>query len=259
MVLFNKENIVIGRFPNGERQYLNLSELLRYSPSNVITLIYENNEDLFDLAIVKNWFDDNAINGATVDLRMEFCPYGQSDRQMGNTMFSFKYFANFINSLNFNQVIIYDPHSPVMSAALKKCLVEYPMFGVNLDNYDLLFLPDNGAAKKYSEIYVNKPYRFGNKKRNLDTGEIICYEVIANKEDIEGKKILMRDDICMGGRTFQEAAKVLLNMGAQQIDLYITHLMPQAENFYLNRKDYGISNFFSNNTLKLDFYPYNNK
>ena len=30
--------------------------------------------------------------------------------------------------------------------------------------------------KKYSEIY-NYPYRFGNKKRNLDTGEIILLEM----------------------------------------------------------------------------------
>lgn len=253
MVIFNKVNVVKGRFPNGEIQYYDLSELLRYSPRNIVSLVYENNEDLFNLAMVKNWFDDHVINNAQIELRMEFCPYGQSDRKMNDNMFSFKYFANFINSLHFDQVTIYDPHSLVMECAINKCFVEYPMTGINLDNYDLLFYPDNGAAKKYSEIY-DKPYRFGNKKRNLNTGEIECYEIVANRTDISGKSILVRDDLCNGGRTFKEAAKALHDMGANRIDLYITHLMPIAEDFYKNHKDYYINNFYSDNTLKMKWY-----
>lgn len=253
MVTFNRTNVVKGRFPNGEIQYRDLSESLRYSPRNVVQLIYENNEDLFNLAMVKNWFDDHAINNAQIELRIEFCPYGQSDRKMNDTMFSFKYFANFINSLHFDQVTIYDPHSLVMECAINKCFVEYPMTGINLDNYDLLFYPDNDAAKKYSEIY-NKPYRFGNKKRNLNTGEIICYEVIADKEDIEGKKILMRDDLVIKGGTFKYAAEALRKMGARQIDLYITHIMSSAEDFCKNPQKYNIDNIYSDNTLKMSFF-----
>lgn len=254
MVTFNKINVVKGKFPNGENQYYDLSELLRYSPRNIVSLVYENNEDLFNLAMVKNWFDDHAINGTEVELRMEFCPYGQSDRKMSDAMFSFKYFANFINSLHFDQVTIYDPHSPVMEAALNKCHVEYPMTGVNLDNYDLMFYVDQGGCKKYSEIYPNKPYRFGNKKRNLDTGTIECYEIIADRKDITDKKILIRDDLCIGGRSFKEAAKALHDKGAKKIDLYITHLMSPAEDFYENHKDYYIDNFYSDNTLKMKWY-----
>lgn len=58
----------------------------------------------------------------------------------------------------------------------------------------------------------------------------------------------------MDGRTFKEAAKALNNMGATQIDLYITHLMPAAEDFFLNYKDYGITNFYSENTLRQAWY-----
>lgn len=253
MVFFNGNDIIKGRFPNKERQYYDFSEVLRDKQRNIITVIFENNEDLFDLAMIKYWFDDHAINGATVELIMDFCPYGQSDRKMRDAMFSFKYFAHFINSLEFDQVTIYDPHSLIMEAAINKCLVLYPK--IVLVQYDLLFYPDNGAAKKYSEIY-NRPYRFGNKKRNLDTGEIICYEVIADKKDIEGKKILIVDDICMGGRTFKEAAKALLDMGAAQVDLWITHLMPQAEDFYRNHKDFGITNFYSYNTLRMPWFQF---
>lgn len=253
MVLFNKINIIKNVFPNNEKQYVDLTSTIRNSPTNIFTLIFEDNSDLFDLIMMKKWFDDIADREVHCNLVIEFCPYGQSDRKMNEAIFSFKYFAQIINSLNFNRVVIYDPHSLVMEGALIRCDASYPMTGVNLNNYDLIFYPDNGAAKKYSEIY-NKPYRFGNKKRNLDTGEIICYEIIADKEDIINKKILIRDDLCMGGRTFKEATKALYDMGAKQVDLYITHLMPQAEDFYKSYEEYGIVNFYSDNTLRQEWY-----
>ena len=56
---------------------------------------------------------------------------------------------------------------------------------------------------KYSEIY-NYPYRFGNKKRNLDTGEIILLEMKImnlyeknndnlNEVDYESDKAMLKD------------------------------------------------------------------
>lgn len=253
MVRFDNLPIIKSTFPNNEKQYDDFFDICKNKKNHKLDLIYESNEDLFDIAIIKKWFDDNTINGANLDLVMPFCPYGQMDRKIEGSMFSFKYFAQFINSLNFTTVTIYDPHSSVMPALLNHCIVKYPMDGVYPEEYDLVFYPDNGAAKKYSEIY-HYSYRFGNKKRNLDTGEIIKYEIIADKEDIEGKYILMRDDLVMGGRTFIEAAKALREMGAKHIDLYVTHLMPQAEDFNKHHKEYGIDNIFSANTLNMPWY-----
>ena len=151
MVFFNEKNIIKGHFPNGEKQYYDFSEVLRNKQRNRIEIIFENNADLFDLAMIKYWFDDHAINGATVELIMKFCPYGQSDRQIGNSIFSFKYFAHFINSLNFDQVTIYGPHSLVMECAINKCLVINQIDKNNLNKYELLFYPDNGSAGKIKE------------------------------------------------------------------------------------------------------------
>lgn len=253
MVLFNKVNVVKNRFKNGEKQYFDLSEFLRYSPRNIITLIYENNEDLFDLAIIKKWFDDNSINNAKIELIAEFCPYCYQDKKMNGFMFGFKYFAHFINSLNFDQVTIYDSYSSITEAVINKCYIEYPMKGVNLETYDLMFYPDNETAKKYSEIY-NKLYYFGNKEKNLDTGKVDYYKVVADKKDIENKKILIRDCMYIDDNTFKEAAKALNEMGAAQVDLYITHLTSSAKDFFINYKSYGITNFYSENTLRQDWY-----
>ena len=173
------------------------------------------------------------------------------DREMPTHLFSLKYVAQIINELKFDNILVYDPHSNVLPALINRCEVYYPVNNpIKVDNYDLYFYPDNGAAKKYTE-FLDMPYRFGNKKRNLDTGEIVCYEVIADKADIEGKRILIVDDMVMGGRTFIEAAKALREMGASQVDLFVTHLKPESRKFYNSKGNGLIDNIYSADTLEM--------
>lgn len=253
MLKFNGKNIVQGRFPNNEVDYDPLTYTMPINNSNKFELIFESNEDLFNLIVVKKWFDDSIIEPIRCELIIKYFPYSQMDREMESHLFSLKYVAQIINDLKFTVVEVHDPHSNVLPALLNRCRVIYPIIRFiheNFDKYDLLFYPDNGAAKKYSEL-INMPYRFGNKKRNLDTGEIVSYEVIANKEDIEGKRILIVDDMVMGGRTFVEAAKALREMGASQVDLYVTHLKPESRKFYNSKGSGLIDNIYSADTLEM--------
>jgi ribose-phosphate pyrophosphokinase len=41
--------------------------------------------------------------------------------------------------------------------------------------------------------------------------------------DVENEECLIVDDICDGGRTFLEIAKILKARGASSIELYVTH------------------------------------
>lgn len=253
MLKFNGENVVKGRFPNNEVDYSPLTYAMPIKDCNKFELIFESNEDLFNLMVVKKWFDDTMIDPAYCELIIKYFPYCQMDREMESHLFSLKYVAQIINELKFTVVEVHDPHSNVLPALLNRCRVIYPaVYPINVDknNYDLYFYPDNGAAKKYSEI-LDMPYRFGNKKRNLNTGEIVCYEVIADKADIEGKRILIVDDMVMGGRTFVEAAKALREMGASQVDLYVTHLKPESRKFYNSKGNSLIDNIYSADTLEM--------
>ena len=264
MVKLNGCNVVKGRFPNNEVDY----EPWSFSPFpmslstdswNTFTLIFESNEDLFNLQIMKKMYDDRYIGNSKTRLDIHYFPYCQMDRQMDSHGFSLKYVTQIINELKFDMVEVYDPHSNVLPALLNHCKVYYPIKDFLLDEtysndglpWDLLFFPDNGAAKKYSEILDVKKYCFGNKKRNLDTGEIISYEVIADKSDIECKRILIVDDMVMGGRTFVEAAKALREMGAFQVDLYVTHLKPESRKFYNSKGNGLIDNIYSADTLEM--------
>lgn len=261
MITLNGENVVQGRFPNNEADYAPLDNIhIPFISSGVDTfeVVFESNEDLFNLQIVKKWWDDRVSNEKLKSkLIIKFFPYSQMDRAMNSHLFSLKYVAQIINELKFDTVLIWDPHSNVLPALLNRCKVEYPIesfltSSYHLDEhpYDLVFYPDNGAAKKYGEI-VYMPYRFGNKRRNLETGEIERYEVIANPGDIDGKKILIVDDLVMGGRTFVEAATALRKMGAKHVDLFVTHLMPQARNFYNSKGSGTIDNIYSADSLNL--------
>lgn len=254
MVLFNKENIVGGTFPNGEKYYKPINAI-KLSNYNSFTLIFESVEDLFDLLLYKKYYDDKfSFDYGEAQLIALFMPFGQADRSFPDKIFSFKYVAQLINDAHFSKVKILDPHSRVMEAALDRCRVYNadPSHFQILD-YDYYCYPDDGAMKKYSELIEHK-YIYGTKKRDLVSGKIIDYKLNASAEEIKDKRILIVDDICIGGRSFKECSKLLNEAGAETVDLYITHLMPQAEEFYKNHKDFGITHFYSENTLNMPWY-----
>jgi ribose-phosphate pyrophosphokinase len=250
MIKINGVEYQYSRFPNGEIKFPeipapeSIADLAHITADgDTIDWVFENNEEFFVIQILVKELKDK---GRRVNLHMPFCPYGQQDRKMPGQLFSFKYFAQMLNDMDLDRVMFIDPHSLVMNAAIKHSLVRYlDLRWTQSEKYDLLFYPDNGAAKKYSEVYPGQPYRFGNKKRNLETGEILKYEVIADKSDIEGKQVLIVDDLCMGGRTFREAAKALKELGAKSVGLQITHFMPESVMFLSNFKESGIDDIYT--------------
>ena len=85
----------------------------------------------------------------------------------------------------------------------------------------ILFYPDTGSAKRYSDMLI-LPYACGIKHR-AKTGDIESLTVSDNGIDLQGKTILIVDDICSRGGTFLRSAKKLKELGVDKIYLYITH------------------------------------
>lgn len=254
MVKCNGTNIVKGKFPNGETQYISVKDI-RITLRNIeFEVIFESNEDLFNLLIFNQYIKDMyPTKSKDIELIIRFCPYGQSDREFSDSMGSFKYFAKLINQADFCRVYISDPHSEVMAACLDRCEVWYSVqTNPDIFCYDLILYPDAGAAKKYSEILPYNNYVMGNKKRDLETGKILRYEILADKEQIKGKKIIIIDDLVVRGGTYKYAATALKEMDAERVGLWITHVMPSAKDFWTkDYKKYGIDNVYTANTLNL--------
>ena len=202
---------------------------------------YESDEELITLYYIVNHFREHGYRGEFM-LRMPFVPNGRMDRvKSNNEVFTLKWFAKMINDMGFCRVTILDPHSNVAPALINNVIVEYPITHINRVLKDIkdpdvvLYYPDYGACKKYSEILSNDAYCFGKKVREWETGKIVGLEIENEQNlDLEGKTILMVDDIVSFGGTMYYGAKKLKEMGAGKIFAYATH----TENSVLD-EEYG--------------------
>ena len=215
-------NITISNFPDGT---LHLDCPMNYG-SNEIKWFYENDAELFTLICLKRHLDEAGCPSPT--LYLPYLPHARMDRVKNESdVFTLKYFCEVINSLNFERVICYDIHSSVGAALLKNCENRLPINEINAvinSLYDpnlVLCFPDEGAMKRYSDK-LQRPYAFGVKKRNWETGKIEGLSLI-NGDKVVGKNVLIVDDICSYGGTFVHTAMALKAAGANNIHLYITH------------------------------------
>ncbi len=160
-----------------------------------------------------------------------YFPYARQDRVMEkNEPFSLKIFTQMVNALGFAKITIWDPHSDVTPALLNNCRV-IPQWDIArrvipnefLNDPEVMWVsPDAGAYKKLSKLITNdKNIVVGTKNRN-EKGEITSTNILFQR-DIAGATCFMVDDICDGGRTFIELAKVLRERGAAKVYLYVTH------------------------------------
>lgn len=195
-------------------------------------------------------------NGYLVmDVTFPYFPYARQDRVIAkDESFSLKIFCELLNTLNLD-VTIYDPHSDVTPALLKRVKI-VPQWKIAaqtipsdlfLDSNVLFISPDAGAYKKVSKLMTDdKRIVLGTKERN-DKGEIIKTNIYS-PVDINKKECIIVDDICDGGKTFIELAKVLKEKGASKVYLYVTHGI--FSKGFLPLIDGGIDHIYTTNTFR---------
>lgn len=228
MILLNNQKIEQNKFPDNSLVLKNLNEYVAFGAGVTIQWNYENDSELFTLICVRKYVDQ--YYPQYVDLVMPYCPHARADRvKSTEDVFTLKYFAEVINSLNFRRVCILDAHSYVAPALIDRVKNESPapfiekVIATIKDKEDLIaFYPDEGSMKRYSGM-ISLPYAFGIKKRDWKTGKIEGLD-IQNKELVKDQRVLIIDDICSYGGTFLHSAKALKEAGAKDIYLYVTHL-----------------------------------
>lgn len=173
-----------------------------------------------------------AFPRAAVDLLMPYIPYARQDRRCNyGEALSIKVFANMINSQDYRNVVVLDPHSNVSSGLLDRCHIvdQYDLFAkTKLSWHDTTIVaPDLGAVKKTEEFCKRVGARgvaIANKKRELATGKILGMEILGDSEDtLRGAKVVVLDDIVDGGRTFIELGMLLDKYDLVSLELYVTH------------------------------------
>lgn len=188
-------------------------------------------EGIMTLALIKDAID-RLLDAKFVSLEMGYVPYARQDRvcNRGEAL-SIKVFCNMINAMEFQQVVILDPHSDVTPALLDNVVTLTPnsaliassltrkLFAKNMT----LVAPDAGATKKVEKVaehFGGLEVVQGIKKRDTKTGELSGFGFIG---DVRGKDLLIVDDICDGGGTFIGLAEKLKEGGAKSISLYVSH------------------------------------
>ncbi|MFD0587645.1 ribose-phosphate pyrophosphokinase [Paenibacillus sp. GCM10027627] len=227
MIKLNGKVLDFEKFPNGETR-VNGEQINVYQEDvNQIEFKYKDDSDLIKLLFVKRHLDK--LNTRTY-LIVYYMPYSRMDRVEGDSVFTLKYVSELINSLNFEQVTIVEPHSDVTPALINKSKAIYPSLnllkdvvkevGFNADT-DYLFFPDQGAAKRYSKIEGYKSL-VGFKERDFQTGQINSLQLVGEKPQ-HGFKAIIVDDLCSFGGTFILSAEQLKAAGATEIYLLVAH------------------------------------
>jgi ribose-phosphate pyrophosphokinase len=183
-------------------------------------------EDLFNAAAIKEAWDANSIENKNRHAILTiYCLIGQrSDRRFNeNESFDLKVIADFINSMNYDEVRILHPHSDISIALIKNAKrishFEFVEKVYNELDTPVLVSPDAGAYKATHEIAekLNADLIPSNKVR-VDGAPLISIQ-----GDVKGKDCLIVDDLADGGRTFKFLAEELKNQGANKVFLYVTH------------------------------------
>ena len=180
-------------------------------------------DNLFKAASVKELLDFNYPSKHKVLLIP--CLIGQrSDRRFSaNESFDLKVICNFIKSMNWDSVQIFDPHSDVSSALINNS-VALPPFSLilkilNEKNYHAIITPDAGAYKKYSKWCEKENISLIAANKYRDESGVPIIQVGGN---IEGKNLLIVDDLADGGRTFKFLARKLKEQGESKVDIYVS-------------------------------------
>ncbi len=186
-------------------------------------------------------------------LIIPYVPYARQDRAANpGEAHSAKVFCQLINSLKYDQVVVWDAHSDVTTSLLDNVQnVPQQEFAASIPGVQqyTLVAPDAGAAKKVKAVFdrtIAKGFIQASKSRDTKTGAITGTEL---PHMIPKGPYLIVDDICDGGRTFTALAKAILDRTDAEwpVDLYVTHgIFSQGVNALLNQNG-GIRQVFCAN------------
>lgn len=215
------------RFSGGEIQ---ISVPISFSASDKLTVIANlySSDDVMSLLLTVDAIRRMHPRPREIHLRCPYLPYARQDRVMNpGEALSIAVMCRLINSLNFSSVEVWDVHSDVSLALLRNVRNYGPETFVQMIPVSkpdtVLVAPDAGAIKKVGKVAQGFGFEMvrADKVRSVKDGSIAG--TVVYSEHIGSRSFLIVDDICDGGRTFLELAKVLRPLTDGKIILYVTH------------------------------------
>lgn len=235
----------IKKYPDGT-QYVRVNKFVDELVFNINSY-----EDLWTLNQIKDVYNHNHKK---VGLYIPCLLDAQADKRFNPDESSgLKLVCEFINSMKFKYVKVFHPHNPEVVEALINNIkiIDNSNFIVevlstlytsnNLDNYKSMVLmsTDAGGFKPLMKLcdkisWMGETYS-ASKSRKYEEGKSKLVQLV-DKQDFEGKDILLVDDICVYGGTFVGLAKMLKERNCGKLYLAVSHITvenPKKELFVL--------------------------
>ena len=227
---FQKDNINIDvfTFPGGE-PHVKLDTFKEELPGAKVNISVRLNSfnDLGKLLILCDAIKN--LKGSINTIYIPYFPGARQDKKVIAEAFTVKIYADIINNLGANEIVICDPHSEVAPGLLNnvKILSQEDIWKKYIKeqivkNQNFVYIsPDQGASKKTKLLAGNNEIIYCTKQRDLKTGRLSGFTVNANS--LKAKHGIIIDDICDGGGTFIGLAKELRKKGMEKLTLCVTH------------------------------------
>ena len=177
-----------------------------------------------------------------IDLHIAYLICARYDRRMfEGDSFDLKIITDLLSQAKFETITIFEPHSTVSTTLLraktlhvldtpvKEAIAKFPQDKV------CIAAPDLGAVKRVEDfaktLSFEIPVVYCHKDRNPLTGEIRGIKVL-NPDQVK-ENVIIYDDLCDGGKTFTELAKVLRELGKMVAGPNTPEFKPTVSNITL--------------------------
>lgn len=216
------------RFPAGDHHVKVVNE--NDGKGHLTEIATVKGADANDLAQLGMWADAAKQRGATTIAVIPYLPGARQDRGLP---FGARVYAGILNSFELDQVIAFDPHSPVIEGLVNNLTVvdsasvvrRWVVGRADRDSvaqrYTGIIAPDAGGVKRASAAakLTHLPVYLAQKHRDEATGKLSGFSC----EDLPADgKFLVVDDICDGGGTFMGLAKAT-GLRRDQLGLFVSH------------------------------------
>lgn len=212
------------QFPGGER-HLHVPEPLNERTTGAV-LYGADPTDIIDLGL---WANMAKQRGERTVAYIPYFPAARADRGIP---FGAEVYANIINSFKLDEVVIFDPHSPVItelvhnvrvvdSTRAVRNAVSGRAFTAADNGYVGVIAPDKGAVARAEHVAnaLHLPLFKATKERDFETGKLSHFAVEPLPET---GRLLVVDDICDGGGTFCGLAEAA-GVGRERLSLWVSH------------------------------------
>jgi len=219
MIVLNGHEITPTVFPDGTSQVWKFDGI-KEPHSNTVVWYFESESEISHLSQLKTFLDCRAYSPEQTEqvLYIPYLPYARQDKTVrADQTFALHGFARLLNAMKWDRVIAFDAHSSVPKALINNFINLTPDF--SWADYDAVIFPDKGAQQRYMNLFPAQSFS-AQKVRDQETGRITHY-TFEHHDLIQGKRVLVVDDLCDGGATFKILGKCLF--GVKEVSLYVSH------------------------------------